>query len=209
MKIAISAETTVDLTKELIEQNDIKIIPFNIVLGDETYKDGEITTAEIFDSVEKTGVLPKTNAINQYEYTEYFENLLKEYDAVIHVSLSSGLSCSCQNAVNAAKDFKNVYVIDSQSLSTGIALLVLYAKELADQGVEPSEIAAKVQARVNKLQVSFVIERLDYLYKGGRCNSLQFFGANLLKLRPRIVVKEGKMGADKKYRGAMEKVVAI
>lgn len=208
MKIAISAESTVDLTKELVEQFDLKIVPFNIVLGDKVFKDGEITTLEIFDSVEKTGVLPKTNAINQYDYTEYFEGLKKDYDAVVHICLSSGLSCSHQNAVNAAKEVKDVYVVDSQSLSTGIALLVLYAKELAEQGVEPSEIAKKVQARVNKLQVSFVIERLDYLYKGGRCNSLQFLGANLLRLRPRIVVKDGKMGADKKYRGNMEKVVS-
>ncbi len=207
MKIAISVESTCDLSKELLESNGISVIPFNVILGENTYKDGEITTEEIFASVEKTGILPKTNAINQFEYTEYFERLKKDNDAIIHVCLSSGLSCSCQNAINASKDFKDVYVIDSKSLSTGIGLLALYAKELADSGVKPNEIAKKVESRVESLQVSFVIERLDYLYKGGRCNSLQFFGANLLKLRPRIVVNGGKMSADKKYRGAMEKVV--
>ncbi len=209
MKIAVSVESTNDLSKELIEKYDIKVIPYNVLLGDETFKDGEISTEEVFASVERTGVLPKTNAINQFEYTEYFENIKKDYDAIVHICLSSGLSCSCQNAINAAKDVENVFVIDSKSLSTGIGLLAIYARELADQGLSAKEIAEKVQARTCKLQVSFVIERLDYLYKGGRCNSLQFLGANLLKLRPRIVVDaNGKMGADKKYRGAMDRVVA-
>ena len=208
MKIAVSVESTNDLSKELIEKYNISVIPYQIVLGDNSFKDGEIAASELFKMVDEAGVLPKTNAINEFEYTEYFENLKKENDAVIHVCLSSGLSSSCGNAQRASNNVENVFVVDSQSLSTGIGLLAVYARELAEQGVEPKEIAEKVQSRVDKLQVSFVIERLDYLYKGGRCGSLAYFGANLLKLRPRIVVKEGKMGADKKYRGNMEKVVA-
>lgn len=207
MKIAISVESTNDLTKELIEKNDIKVIPYQIVLGDKVFKDGEISTPEIFEYVDKNGTLPKTNAINQFEYTEYFENIKKDYDGVVHICLSSGLSCSCQNAKNAASELENVYVVDSLTLSSGIGLLALYARELADKGLDAKEIAEKVEKRLKNLQVSFVIERLDYLYKGGRCNSLQLFGANLLKLRPRIVLNDGKMGADKKYRGNMEKVV--
>ncbi len=207
MKIAISVESTNDLPKELLEKYDIKVIPYQIILGDEVFKDGEVSTIEIFDYVDKNGVLPKTNAINQFEYTEYFENIKKDYDAIVHVCLSSGLSCSCQNAKNAASELENVYVVDSLTLSSGIGLLALYARELAEKGLEAKEIAEKLEERLKKLQVSFVIERLDYLYKGGRCNSLQLFGANLLKLRPRIVLNDGKMGADKKYRGNMEKVV--
>ena len=208
MKIAVSVESTNDLTKDLLNQYDIKVIPYQFVLGSELYKDGEITTKEIFEYVDTKGVLPKTNALNEFEYTEYFESLLKDYDAIVHICLSSGLTSSCQNAINASKNVKNTFVVDSLSLSTGIGLLAIYARELANAGEEPSAIAEKVTARISKLQVSFVIERLDYLFKGGRCNSLQFFGANLLKLRPRIVVKDGKMSADKKYRGNMEKVVA-
>ena len=208
MKIAVSVESTCDLSKELIENYDIHVIPYGIVMGDKSFKDGEIATPDLFKMVDEAGVLPKTNAINEFEYTEYFESLKKDYDAVIHVCLSSGLSSSCSNAQRASNNVENVYVVDSQSLSTGIGLLALYARELAEQGLEPKDIVEKVQARVDKLQVSFVIERLDYLYKGGRCGSLAYFGANLLKLRPRIVVNNGKMGADKKYRGNMEKVVA-
>lgn len=208
MKITVSVESTNDLSKELIEQNDIRVIPYHITLGENTFKDGELSTTEIFKYVDENGVLPKTNAINEFEYTEYFEELKKDCDAVVHICLSSGLSSSCGNAQRAAKNVKNVFVVDSLSLSTGIGLLALYACDLKNEGYDAETIAQKLEERKEKLQVSFVIERLDYLYKGGRCNSLQLFGANLLKLRPRIVVKEGKMSSDKKYRGQMNKVVA-
>ena len=208
MKIAISAESTCDLSQELIEKYDVKIVPFHVTLGDNTFKDGELTTEEIFKFVDEKGALPKTNALNEFEYIEYFEELKKDYDAVVHISLSSGLSSSCNNAIRAAKEVKNVFVVDSLSLSTGIGLLVIYARELANDGFAPNEIYDKVQKRVANLQVSFVIERLDYLYKGGRCNALSMLGANIFKIRPRIVVKDGKMGSDKKYRGTMDKVVA-
>ncbi len=207
MNITVSVESTNDLSKELIEQNGIKVVPYHITLGENTFKDGELSTVEIFKYVDENGVLPKTNAINEFEYTEYFEELKKDCDAVVHICLSSGLSSSCGNAQRAAKNLKDVYVVDSLSLSTGIGLLALYACDLRDEGLDAQTIAEKLEERKENLQVSFVIERLDYLYKGGRCNSLQLFGANLLKLRPRIVVKDGKMTSDKKYRGQMSKVV--
>lgn len=209
MKIAISTESTSDMTKEMLEKFDIHILPYEIMLGDKTFYDGELTTQEMFDYVDKTGTLPKTAAINEFRYEEYFESLLKDYDGVVHISLSSGLTSSTNNAINAANKLKNCYAVDSKSLSTGIALLAIYARKLADQGLTPKEIYEAVNKRVPHLQVSFVVERLDYLYKGGRCSSLALLGANLLKIRPRIVVKndDGKMISDKKYRGKMEQVV--
>ena len=208
MKIAISVESTNDLGAELLSKYDINVIPYTITLGDMTFKDGEKTTEEMFEYVDKYNTLPKTTALNEYEYTEFFEGLLKDHDAVVHICLSSGITSSCGNAERAAKNVKGAYVVDSRSLSTGIGLLAIYARELADKGTEAAEIAEKVQARADKLQVSFVLERLDYLYKGGRCSSLQLLGANLLKIRPRIVLKEGKMLSDKKFRGSMGGVVA-
>ncbi len=208
MKIAISVESTNDLSKEMLKENDIKVIPYNIVLGDMMFKDGEKTTEEMFKFVDSYGTLPKTNAINEYEYTEYFEEILKEYDAVVHIALSSGITSSCGNAFKACENIENAYAVDSRSLSTGIGLLALYARELADEGVAPAEIAEKVQARADKLQVSFVVERLDYLHMGGRCSSVALLGANIFHIRPRIVLKDGKMLSDKKYRGSMEGVIA-
>ncbi len=207
MKIAISAESTIDLTKELLAEYKIEVVPYSIQLGNKFGNDGEITSEEIISYVNQTGVLPKTSAINEYQYNEHFEKLLKNYDAVIHFTLSSAISAACTNAKNAAKNLKNVYVVDSQSLSTGIALLAMYARELAEVGVPVKEIVEKCEARVPYVQASFELKRLDYLHKGGRCSSLTLFGANLLKIRPQIIVKEGKMVSGKKYRGNYNHVV--
>ena len=207
MRVAISAESTVDLTKELLEKYDIKTIPFTVTLGDETCLDGEITSDEIIQFANEKKVLPKTSAINQFQYDEYFSELLKEYDAVVHFSLSSALSSACNNAKCSAKNFKNVYVVDTESLSTGIGLLAIYARKLANESVVPEEIYNKCLARTKSVQASFVLKRLDFLYKGGRCSALAYFGANLLKIHPQIIVSNGKMISVKKYRGKFEYVV--
>ena len=207
MRIAISAETTCDLSKELIEQYNVHIIPYTIQLNGRSFPDGELTTEEMFEIVDRTKELPKTSAVNEEEYREHFTKLKEEYDGIIHVSLSSGITLATSNAIKAAEQFENVYVVDSLSLSSGIGLLVRYAGILVEQGLDVKEIYAQLLVRRQHVQASFVIERLDYLYKGGRCSSLQYFGANLLKLRPRIVMKEGKMHSDRKFKGAMGHVV--
>jgi DegV family protein with EDD domain len=209
MKIAITSDSVIDLTKELLEKYDIKLLNFRILLGDVEYRDGEISNKDIFKFVQENKVLPKTSAENQESYENFFSEVLKEYDALIHINLSSFMSVSHTNARLAGEKFNGkVEVVDSLSLSTGAGLLAIYARELANDGVSAQEIANKVAERTDKLQVSFVIERLDYLYKGGRCNALALLGANVLRIRPRITVKNGKMGSDKKYRGTMDRVIA-
>lgn len=208
MKVLITAESTIDLPREILDEYNIKTTPFSVILKDKEYKDGvDISTTEIFDFVEKNKVLPKTAAINAEQYQNFFAEHLKNYDAIVHIALSSQISSACQNAIIASKEFPDVYVVDSLSLSTGIALLAIYASNLAKQGLDAREIFEKTNARVPHVQASFVVERLDYLYKGGRCSALSFFGANLLRIRPQILVKDGKMGPYKKYRGNMDKVV--
>ncbi len=207
MKIAVSVESSNDLGKELLNKYDVKVIPYTIILDGTEYKDGDITTEEIFKFVDEKKLLPKTTALNEFEYGEWFSSLLKDYDAVVHIALSSGITSSCSHAENAAKNLQNVYVVDSMSLSTGIGLLAIHARELADQGKTGSEIKEILDKRKQSLQVSFVIERLDFLFKGGRCNSLQLLGANIFKIRPKIILKDGKMIMDKKYRGTMGNVI--
>ena len=207
MKIAISTESTLDIPKELQKEFDIDVIPFTVILGDKSGYDGEITPEEIFDYVDKTGILPKTAAVNEFQYDKYFTSLLRNHDAVIHISLSSGISSSCENAKKVASIIKNVYVIDSQSLSTGIALQAIYARKLADQGLSPEKIVEKVEARTPYVQASFVINSLNYLYKGGRCSGLAKFAAALFRIKPQIIVKDGKMSPQKKYHGKGEKCV--
>ncbi|MCQ2743160.1 MAG: DegV family protein [Bacilli bacterium] len=211
MKICISAESTIDLPKELLEEFDIRVIAYPVIMGDEVYKDGEILPEKMFEFTEKTGVLPRTSAINSYQFGEYFRELLKEYDHIIHFSLGSGISSTCQNAINASNEdeFKGkVDIIDSDSLSTGIALLAMAARDMAKEGKDPKEIVDTINVRKKKNQASFSLESVNYLYKGGRCSALAMIGANLLKLKPAIYVHEGaKMSAGKKYRGPMMKAV--
>ena len=207
MKIAISTESTLDIPKELQKEFDINVIPFTVILGDKSGYDGDITPEEIFEYVDKTGVLPKTAAVNEFQYDKYFTSLLRNHDAVIHISLSSGISSACENAKKVASIIKNVYIIDSQSLSTGIALEAIYARKLANQGLSPEEIVEKVKKRIPYVQASFVINSLNYLYKGGRCSGLAKFAAALFRIKPQILVKEGKMLPQKKYHGKCEKCV--
>lgn len=208
MKIAITAESTVDLPQEILKKYDIKTVPFMVILGDKEYMDGEISPAEIFSFVEQKKVLPKTSAVNKEQFKAFFGEQLKNFDAIVHLSLSSKFSSAFQNAKDVAVELqKEIYVVDSQSLSTGIALLAIYARKLADGKIPAKEIAEKVSARVQSVQASFVLKKLDFLYKGGRCSALAYFGANLMKIRPQILVKDGKMGVHRKYRGNMDKVV--
>ena len=202
MKIAISCDSTCDLGEELISKNDIRVMPLIIYLGEEQYSDNvDVTTNDIFSYVDKTGTLPKTAARSIFEYQEFFENILKDADAIIHVAFSSEMSSSCSNAQVAAEKFDNVRVVDSKSLSTGYGLLVLKACKLASMGKSLDEIEKELVDTVPKLQASFIISNLKYLYKGGRCSAVAMFGANLLKIKPSIHVADGKMGVGKKYMG--------
>lgn len=202
-KIAISLDSASDLSKELIEKYDFKIIPFGVTMGDRFFYDGEVDPEEIFEYADKNKTLPKTNAVNEEAFREHFETLLKDYDAIIHFDISSDMSSAYQNAVNAAKNFKNVYVIDSRTLSTGISLEAIYAKKLTETNDNPEEIVELVKKRIPNVQASFIIERLDYLYKGGRCSGLALLGANLLRIRPEIEVIDGNMKNTDKFRGKM------
>ena len=202
-KIAISLDSACDLSKELIEKYDFKIIPFGVNLGDKFFYDGEITPEEIFEYADNNKTLPKTNAVNEESFKEHFTKILNDYDAIIHFSISSEMSSAYQNAVNASKNFKNVYVVDSRTLSTAISLEAIYAKKLTETMDDPAKIVELVKKRIPAVQASFIIERLDYLYKGGRCSGLALLGANLLKIRPEIEVLNGNMKNTEKFRGKM------
>lgn len=202
MKIVVSCDSTCDLGDELISKHDIRIMPLIIYLGEDQYSDNvDVTSDDIFDYVGKTGVLPKTAARSTFEYQEFFENILKDADGVIHVAFSSEMSSSCSNAQVAASNLKNVKVVDSKSLSTGYGLLVLKACKLVSLGKSLDEIETELNQTVPKLQASFIISNLKYLYKGGRCSAVAMFGANVLKIKPSIHVANGVMGVGKKYMG--------
>ena len=206
MKIKIISDSTCDLSQELVEKYDISILPLTVIKDGKNYSDGvNITTADIFAHVAAGGDLCSTAALNIEEYTEVFRKYAGQYDGVIHINISSGFSSCYQNARLAAEEFDNVRVVDSLNLSTGQGLIVLKACELAQTCENLDEIVEKLNEIIPKVEASFVLDRLEYMVKGGRCSSAAALGANLLGLKPCIEVKDGKMSVVKKYRGSYSK----
>ena len=208
MKIKISSDSTCDLSKEYVEAHNVGILPLVVVKDGESFRDGvDITPEVIFAHVNGGGALCSTSAANVNDYMELFEEYKKEYDAVIHINIGSGFSSSHQNARLAAEDFENVYVVDSMNLSTGHGLVVVEAVKMAEAGMEPEKIYEALNDLAPRVEASFVLDRLDYMVKGGRCSAVAALGASLLQLKPCIEVVDGKMGVCKKYRGSYEKAL--
>lgn len=209
MNIKILSDSTCDLSAALLEENGISLVPLTVVKADEQFKDGvTITPADIFDHVAKGGALCSTSANSVGEYADIFAQYASQYDGVIHINIGSGFSSCYQNACLAAEDFPNVRVIDSMNLSTGQGLVVLKACELAKTASDLDALAEELRAFTAKVEASFLLDRLDYMVKGGRCSSATALGANLLNLKPCIEVKDGKMVVVKKYRGNYAKCLA-
>ena len=208
--IRITGDSSVDLSKELTEKYNIKILPFNILMNDKEYSDGiDINNEMIVDNFKKNGTLPKTSAVSEERYNEFFAPIVENGDKIIHFTLSSSMSCTYENALKASKNFKDVTIIDGKNLSTGTALIMLYACGLVNQNIEYEKIIELVQKRIPNIQSSFVLDKLNFLHKGGRCSSIALLGANIFGIKPSIEVKDGKMGMAKKYRGPFKKVVEL
>lgn len=206
MKVSISADSTCDLTRELTEKYDIGMTPLYIIKDGKSYADGlEIRPGDIYDHVSAGGEICSTAAVSVADYLEFFSKRLESCDEIVHLHISGDMSACWQNACIAAKELGHVYPVDSRSLSTGIGHLVLDAAELAGQGLSGAEIRDELERRREKLDVSFVVDTLAYLRRGGRCSALAALGANLLSLKPCIEVRNGQMGVGKKYRGSLEK----
>lgn len=208
MKIKITADSTCDLSPELIAENNIEIFPLFVNKGDESFLDGvTITPADIFAHVAAGGELCSTAAVPIGVYQDRFEELLKEYDAVVHISLGSGFSSCYNNACIAAEEFDAVRVIDSKNLSTGHGHVVMEACALAQSAEDLDAMQAQLEELTGRVDASFLLDRLDYMVKGGRCSLVAALGANLLKLKPCIEVVDNHMVVAKKYRGSMEKCI--
>ena len=204
MKIAISIDSACDLPKEVIKENNIFCMPYFVTMGENEYRDGvNVTSADLFKFVKENGVLPKTGAPSAEMFKEYFSDILKSYDAVIHIGLSDKMTSAFANARIGAEELKNVYLIDSMSLSSGIALLALKCVEKVKQGKQPEQIVEELNALRPYVQASFLVDTLKYLHKGGRCSSLALIGATILMLKPQISVINGEMKVTKKYMGGI------
>lgn len=204
--IKVTTDSTADLDY-LFKSEDIPYLPLHVQLDGKNFYDGvDIFCDDIFKKYEEKKLLPKTAASGIEEYVEFFDNVKKNgAGEIVHISISGELSASYNNASAAAKEVGGVYVIDSRSLSTGVGLLVLKAVDLNKEGFSAAEIAEKVNALVPCVQASFVVDTMEFLHKGGRCSGLTALVANVLKIKPMLVLKGGKINVGQKYIGSLSK----
>lgn len=208
MRYQITSDSTCDLSPEQLERYNIRLLPLYVSMDGKTLRDGvDVKPDDIYAHVSAGGSLPQTAAVNLADYVRAFTELSEKNDFVIHVCISLDFSCCYQNAKLAAADFDNVYVVDSRNLSTGHGLVVLEAERMAREGMEPDDIVAALHDLTGRVEASFILDRLDYMKKGGRCSTATALGASLLKLHPCLDVVDGKLPVTKKYRGSIEKVV--
>ena len=205
-RVIISADSTCDLSAELRERFDIKTVPLTILLGEDSYLDGVLSPEEIYAYYREKGVLPKTSAVSMQAFIDYFSALTAEGCEVVHLDISSELSATFNNARLAAEEVEGVYPVDSRMLSSGVALLAVEGAKFRDEGLSAKEIQQKLNELAEKVDTSFVLDTLEFMWKGGRCSGVAALGANILKLKPAIEMKEGKLGVYKKYRGNMDNV---
>jgi len=210
-KIILSADTPCDIGAQLKERYGVSLYPLHIILEEKQYTDGlDITPDDLYNAWYERKALPKTAAVNPDEYLSYFKGFTDQGYQVIHISLGSGLSSSCQNAKLAASELEGVYVIDSRNLSTGFGHLVCEAGERIAAGMPIEQIVAELEAIVPRISASFVLDTLEFLHAGGRCSMLAAIGANLMSLKPCIQVQVpagGSMTVGKKYTGKLTRVL--
>ncbi len=198
MPVKITTESASDLSREMLSEFGVTVIPMNIIVDGKEYKDGETLTSRQMLAMDKTA---KTAAVNTEEYKAVFSSLRNQGYDIVHVALSSGISSTYNNAVNAAKNFDNVYVVDSLSLSAGAGFLCVIAAQLASSGESAVDIVRVLEKKRDKIRTSFVLEDLEHMKRGGRCTAIEALGANFLGIRPSIELTDGKLRAAKKFHG--------
>ncbi len=210
--VKIISDSTSDLSQELLDRYDITLVPLIVRLGDQQYEDRvNITSEEIFDWSNSTKKAPTTACANAWSVQECFKKYLASHDEIVAFAISSSMSATYANMVEAAAELgasKRVHVIDSRNLSTGIGLLVLEAAEMAQAGKSGAEIVAHVESLIPSVRASFVVDTLTFLHRGGRCSGAAALAGSVLKLHPKIIVKDGKMSVDKKYRGSLAHAIS-
>ncbi len=207
-KIVVTADSTCDLSPELRERYHVDLVPLYVNFGEDSRRDGvDAKPDDIYEYYRSTGKLTTTSAASPGDYHTFFKGFTDQGYEVIHLNISSGFSITHQNAMMAAGDLKGVYPVDSYNLSTGTGLLVLAACDMVKEGMPALDIVSRLEEMRGRVRASFILDTLEYLWKGGRCSGITALGANLLKLKPCIEVRDGKMGVGKKFRGNLSNVM--
>ena len=205
--VVITSDSTCDLSQELLDRFDIPVIPLTITLGEDTFLDGSsFTPLDMYARYKQDGTLPKTSAPSVQEFLDFFSQFTEKGCEVVHLDISSELSNTYNAACMAAEELGHVHVVDSRMLSTGVGLLAIEGAECRDRGMTAQDIAAHLRSLTGKVQTSFVLDTLQFMWKGGRCSAVTALGANLLSLKPGLEMKDGKLSVYKKYRGNIKNV---
>ena len=211
-KVLIFTDSTCDLSKELIEKNDIHVIPLYVVFGKEYYRDGiDLTTEQLYDKVDELDILPKTSAISPDAFIESFKPYIEQGYDIVYTGIGSKISSTFSNANIATLDLEpgRVFIVDSLSLSTGIGLLLLKMCKFRDQGMTAQQIKEEAEKIVPNIHAQFAVPSLTFLHKGGRCSGTKAFFGTMLRIRPVIRLKNGVLNLDDKAFGRFEKALDI
>ena len=207
--VLITTDSVCDMTQALLERFQVQMIPLTVTEGERSHLDGmDITPEDIYRIYEEQHILPKTSAISPQAFVDFFRPLVEEGFEVVHIDISSACSATFQNACIAAEELSGVYPVDSLHLTMGQGLLVIEACRLRDAGLSAREIARQLLVYREKIVTSFVVDSLEFLWKGGRCSGVTALGANLLQVHPCLELRDGEIKVARKYRGAMPRVYA-
>lgn len=213
-KIKIITDSTSDLSVDILRKYDITVVPLYVNFGEEIFRDGiDINPEQLFMMVKERGVLPKTAAPSPFDFVKYFKTYIDQEFDIITITISAKMSSAYQNALLATSEFPKgrIWVVDSQNLSTGIGSLVMIAAEMAKEGQSAEKITERLNTIIPRVRVNFIIDTLEYLYKGGRCNVVQHLFGTALRIRPIIGVQQGNMVVENKIRGekkrALDKII--
>ena len=205
--VIITADSTCDLSDELLKRYAIYTIPLIITLGEDTFLDGHgFTPLDMYARYRQDKTLPQTAAPSVKDFLDFFSSFTEQGYAIVHLDISAELSNSYNAACIAAADLRDVHIVDTRMLSTGIGLLALEGADCRDRGMSAAEIAQHLRRLTEKVQTSFVLDTLEYMWKGGRCSGVTALGANLLHLKPGLEMRDGKLNVYKKYRGNIKQV---
>lgn len=210
MKVAITCESSTDLNSELYKKYDIQTVEVPVTMGDISTVDTKVTAEEIYNLYDTKKILAKSSGPNIFSYQQLFKNVFDQgYDYIIHIAMSSNMSCSYNNAVTASKSFSNVSVIDARTCSTGVGILTIHTRKLLDSGMSVEKVVERISKMAYHIESSFIIEKSNYLYYAGRCSYLKKVVANLLRLRPEvhIVTKLGHLVLGKLFNGNLSKCI--
>ncbi|MFJ7737910.1 DegV family protein [Lysinibacillus sp. NPDC097287] len=209
-RIILSTESGADLPKILADKHDVQVVPMHVIMEGQDYLDGHLPVKEIFDYHDRTKTIPSTSATNVHEYHEFFTKIRKDFpdSIIIHIGYTSKASASFQNALIAAEDFKDLYLIDALNVTGGLTAVVIYAVNLLEKDpmIDPTHLIEKIESKIPKSRLAFVPGSLDFLRAGGRVSNVAYLGGALLKIKPCIELVEGKLVSTKKYRGNMSTV---